>query len=230
MSGGDLHILYEDNHLLIVNKPAGVLVQGDRTGDAVLGEVYKSYLKEKYHKPGNVFLQPAHRLDRPVSGCMIFTRTSKATSRVTTAFREQQVSKEYIMISDQLATSPSREIRHWLVKDSRTNTTRAFDRKRPNAKEALLSYHLVGDQEARFLYKVQPRTGRSHQIRVQMSRVGAPIIGDVKYGGIKHRNPNAILLHCSSMTLIHPTTKEPLSVSCQPNSKSEWGAALRLLR
>ena len=221
-------IIYEDNHLLVVNKPCGILTQGDHTGDLVITDFYKKYIKEKYNKPGNVFLQPAHRLDRPVSGCIILTRTSKATTRVTTAFRNQEVKKSYLMISDQKIKKED-ELVHWLVKDGKSNTVKAYRQEQPKSKKAQLSYQLLGTFKGNHLYLVKPVTGRSHQIRVQMSTAGAPIIGDVKYGGKHHENKKSISLHCYAMTLTHPTTKEALHLTCLPLGFS-WKPFLNFLK
>jgi len=215
-------IIYEDNHLLVIHKETGELTQGDKTSDPVITDKFKSYLKKKYDKPGNVFLQPAHRLDRPVSGCIILTRTSKSTTRVTKAFRDNKVKKEYLMVSDQRADQSSGELIHWLEKNGRTNKVHAFKHEKEGAKKSILSYELLKEVDGRYLYRVKPLTGRSHQIRVQMSQAGAPIIGDVKYGGSSHENKKSILLHCHKMTLDHPTKKEPIEFQCIPEMKGDW--------
>lgn len=209
-------ILYEDNHLLVVNKTSGVLVQGDKTGDRVITDIYKYYLKEKYNKPGNVFLQPAHRLDRPTSGCLILTRTSKATTRVTKLFRDNEVKKCYLVMSHGVTKERKGELIHYLKKDGSRNITKAYLEPGTNRKKAHLHYELIHSENDRHLYLVSPTTGRSHQIRVQMALIGAPIMGDVKYGGKKHNDERAILLHCWEMTFLHPTKKELMTVSCEP--------------
>lgn len=225
-----LNILYEDNHLLVVNKPSGILTQGDKTEDIVITDPYKMYLKDKYEKAGNVFLQPAHRLDRPVSGCIILTRTSKATTRITTAFREDRVRKTYLMISDKKTPAPKGHLVHYLIKDAHHNKVRAHLTPKTNSKEAILDYELLAEASGKCLYAIKPKTGRSHQIRVQMAVAGAPIIGDVKYGGMKHDDHRSILLHCHKMVFDHPTKAEPMQVNSLPELVGDWKLFTKVLQ
>ena len=242
-------ILYEDNHLLIVNKRSGQLSQGDHTQDDAIAEEYKSYIKEKYDKPGNVFLHPTHRLDRPVSGCVILARTSKALLRLTIAFREGRVEKHYLALSNIESSDLSGTLINYLDKDSRKNKVRVVSKGR--GKYAELEYERIipnggKDQlpESRtkapdgrvnvfrkpppnplqrgttstYLYHIRPKTGRSHQIRVQLAHMGVPIIGDLKYGGQEWRYRKAIALHCYAMKFEHPTKKEMMTVQVDPPS------------
>jgi len=208
-------ILYEDNHLLAINKPAGWLVQGDRTGDATLIDWGKAYLKEKYNKPGAVFLHPVHRIDRPVSGLVLFARTDKALGRLTTLFRDRKVLKTYRAIVARKPPKPQGRLRHWLWKDESRNFVHAFDAppaRHPDAKEAELDYELLSEHPSGFLLEIHPLTGRSHQIRVQLAKMGCPILGDVKYGAPSPLPDASIALHSFRLSLTHPVKGEPLEI------------------
>jgi len=215
-------VLYEDNHLLVVYKPTGLLVQGDKTGDETVLDYYKSYIKEMYNKPGAVYLHPAHRLDRPVSGCLILIRTSKALSRMTTAFREGKVQKMYHALCGKKSSHPEGLITHYLRKDGSKNKSSIVKGSSKGAKKSQLNFSLSGAWRDKFLYRVHPLTGRSHQIRVQLSSIGSPILGDVKYGGIKVENDRMIYLHCSAMGFEHPVKKIPIYVSVPPPEEDQW--------
>jgi len=207
------YILYEDNHLLAVHKPAGWLVQADRTGDTTLTDWGKNYLKEKYDKPGAVFLHPTHRIDRPVSGAVLFARTDKALGRTTTLFRERGIQKTYLAIVMEAPDPPTGELRHFLLKDEQRNLVTAFAYPAKGAKESVTAYELVEKRpDGHFLLRVFPHTGRPHQIRVQLAALGCPILGDVKYGA-KYPLPDAsIALHCFRMELVHPVKLEKLVI------------------
>lgn len=224
----DLSILYEDNHLLVVNKPAGMLTQSDKTQDLTILDMCKSYIKDKYSKPGNVFLAPAHRLDRPVSGCIILGKTSKALGRLHVEFKERKVQKEYIALSNHFPQSNSGIIESYIFKDSSLNISKSTNEAHKGSKWAKLSYEVLSSERV-CLFSIKPLTGRSHQIRVQLNSLGCPIIGDVKYGGIKWQNKKAIALHCYSLGFIHPVKKTNLRVNCLPQNNIGWNSYKSLL-
>lgn len=211
-------ILYEDNHLLILNKPSGWLVQGDKTGDRTLTDWGRAYIAETYQKPGAVFLHPAHRLDRPVSGITVFARTSKALERITKLFREDQVKKTYLAVVNNRPQNPSGKLIHWLVKNEEKNVVKAFSSEKANAKKAELDYQQLGFLEKLSLLEVRPKTGRPHQIRVQLATLNCPIKGDLKYGFPEANPDKSIHLHAFKISFVHPVKKEPLTVV----SKPEW--------
>lgn len=211
----DFEIIYEDNHLLAVNKPSGLLVQGDHTGDKALVDYGKEYLKEKYQKPGEVFLGVVHRLDRPVSGVVVLARTSKALSRMNQLFREQKVKKVYQALTDHKPNPTSGELIHWLVKDPKKNKATAYAHQVPESKQAILNYKLLGKGKP-YRLEVYPSTGRPHQIRVQLASIGCLIIGDLKYGYPKPNRDQSISLHAKSLTFVHPVKKEPLVLEAIP--------------
>jgi len=215
-------VIYEDNHLLIANKRSGHLVQGDNTRDRTLLDHYKDYIKKRYNKPGDVYLHPVHRLDRPVSGCFIMARTTKALTRMNELFRNDQVHKTYHMLSYDRAHEQESRLIQYLIKDTKKNRSKIAKKGQAHAKKAELSFSLAAATNDKYLYEVHPTTGRSHQIRVQMSSVGSPIIGDLKYGGRKSLDDRSIYLHCTSLTFIHPVKKEELTVSALPYKDQIW--------
>ena len=218
-------ILYEDNHLLALNKPAGWLVQGDSTGDPTLTDWGKAYLKEKYAKPGAVFLHPVHRIDRPVSGLVLFARTDKALGRLTTLFRERKVIKSYLALVLNAPMVPSGELRHFLRKDEKRNVVTALSYPADDAKEALLQYEYLGMAGACHLLRIYPLTGRPHQIRVQLATMGCPILGDLKYGAPEPLPDASIGLHSFSLALEHPVKKESLEINAPMPHVAWWNAA-----
>lgn len=217
-----IDIIYEDNHLLIVNKPSGVLVQGDRTGDVSLVDECKEYIKRKYNKPGEAYLGLVHRLDRPVSGVVILTKTSKALDRMNEQFRNRQVDKFYWAITNSAPTELEGTLTHWLVKDPKKNTVTAFNKMKKDALKAELKYRVIGRIGNNYLIEIKLITGRFHQIRVQLKSIGCPVIGDVKYGYDKPNQDGSICLHARKVEFIHPVKKEPLILeACLPKSE-QW--------
>jgi 23S rRNA pseudouridine1911/1915/1917 synthase len=214
--------LYEDNHLLAINKPAGILSQSDRTGDPALIDLAKDYIKVTYKKPGNVFLGLCHRLDRPVSGVLLMARTSKALERINLMFQEGKIKKTYWAISRGTPRTASGTIEHFLVKDTQKNivtTTGSPDDS--GAKRAETSYRVLDRSEMFTLVELQPKTGRSHQLRVAMQSLKAPIVGDLKYGGTVF-DEHSIALHCRSLEFLHPVTKELMTITAPPPDSEPW--------
>lgn len=215
-------ILYEDNHLLVVNKAAGWLTQGDETGDPTLADFAKQYLKEKYNKPGNVFLGVVHRLDRPVSGVILLARTSKALSRMTKAFKQRKIQKTYWALTTQQPEPESGVLIHHLRKDHSRNLVTAFSKPGKETKEAELSYRLIGAINGLNLIEIIPLTGRPHQIRVQMATIGCPILGDLKYGAKKPLEDASIALHSRELSFPHPTKNETFTLKATLPSLVCW--------
>lgn len=206
----DSQILYEDNHLLVVNKEAGVLSMGDSTGDVTVAELAAGYLKYKYKKPGNVFVGIVHRLDRPVSGVLVLARTSKAASRLSDQFRNGTVQKTYRAIVEGRPQSKSAILTDYLLKDHQTNKVSVVRSDRSGSKKSILTYKVRLQSKAKSALDVFPKTGRSHQIRVQLAHAGHPIVGDTRYGSAA-KTGGRILLHASSIQIQHPTQKTELS-------------------
>ena len=214
-------VLYEDNHIIIVNKQSGEIVQGDKTGDVPLCEFVKDYIKQKYQKPGNVFCGVVHRLDRPVSGVVLFARTSKALPRLNALFAEhEKVQKTYWAIVQNRPPQQKGTLTHWLTRNEKTNTARAYDREVPNSKKAVLDYELIAQSERYCLLEVHLHTGRHHQIRCQLAKMGCPIKGDLKYGAPRSNPDGSISLHARRLCLEHPVSHETVNVAADvPNDK-----------
>ena len=215
-------VVYEDNHLIIVNKTAREIVQGDKTGDTPLSETVKLYLKEKYQKPGNVFLGVTHRLDRPVSGLVLFAKTSKALSRLNEMFRTGQVKKTYWAIVRQRPPQEEGTLVHWLVRNEQQNKSYAYDKEKPGAKRAVLHYKLIGASDRYYLLEVQLETGRHHQIRCQLAKMGCPIKGDLKYGSPRSNPDGSICLHARQLRLEHPVSHEWVEVTAPVPHDALW--------
>lgn len=220
-------VVYEDNHILIVSKTASEIVQGDKTGDTPLSELAKLYLKEKYAKPGNVFVGVVHRLDRPVSGLVVFAKTSKALSRLNDMFREGKVEKTYWAIVQQAPEKPEGELVHYLVRNERQNKSYAYDREVPGSKKAVLRYQLIGRSERYCLLEVHLLTGRHHQIRCQLAKIGCPIKGDLKYGAPRSNPDGSICLHARRICFTHPVSKLLIDVEAPVPDTPLWQAFVR---
>lgn len=220
----DLDIIYEDNHLIAVNKKPGQLVQGDRTGDDSLDTLLKDYLKIKYSKPGNVFLGVIHRLDRPVSGVVIFARTGKALSRMNEAFREKQVVKIYWSIVSELPLPEEGTLQHFLKKNEKQNKSYAHSSKVTGSKEAKLTYNLISRSDNYFLLKIDLHTGRHHQIRCQLAHSGWPVKGDLKYGHARSNKDGSISLHARELRFTHPVKKTPMTLLAKAPDDQPWQA------
>ncbi|MBQ7162420.1 MAG: RluA family pseudouridine synthase [Bacteroidales bacterium] len=216
-------VLYEDNHLIIINKSGSEIVQSDKTGDVSLEDSLKLWIKEKYHKPGNVFLGVAHRLDRPVSGVVVFARTSKALTRLNEMFRNGEVHKTYLAIVKNAPREPEGTLEQYLVRNEQQNKSYVYDRERPGAKKAILHYRLVGRSDRYCLLEVDLKTGRHHQIRCQLAAMGCPIKGDLKYGFPRSNPGGGISLHARKISFIHPVSKELIEVTAPfPEDEPLW--------
>ena len=219
-----LQILYEDNHLIAINKPAGVLVQGDATGDEPLVELVKHYIKDKYNKPGAVFLGVVHRLDRPVSGVVVFARTSKALSRMNALFQKRETKKIYWALVENEPPSTQGTLIHWLVKDESKNKTTAYSKEHPQGLRSELNYEVKKKKNGYYLVEVNPVTGRPHQIRVQLSTMKCPIVGDLKYGFDKPNADGSICLHARELSFIHPVSKIPVKIMADLPATDCWNS------
>lgn len=215
-------VLYEDNHLIIVNKSVSEIVQGDKTGDTPLCDTLKAWLKEKYAKPGNVFVGVPHRLDRPVSGAVVFAKTSKALARLNEMFRNGEVHKTYWAVVQQPPEREAAEITHYLVRNEKLNKSVAYDSPRTGAKEAVLAYRTLCRSDNYTLLEVELKTGRHHQIRCQLAHIGAPIKGDLKYGARRSNPDGGISLHARQVSFIHPVSRQPIEVVAPVPADALW--------
>ena len=217
-----MHVLYEDNHIIIVNKTCTEIVQGDKTGDKPLSEIVKEWLKEKYQKPGNVFVGVTHRLDRPVSGVVLFAKTGKALSRLNEMFRLGEIKKTYWAITKNQPPKEEDELTHWIDRNERQNKSYAYDRERPNTKKAILHYKLIARSDNYHLLEIDLKTGRHHQIRCQLSKIGCAIKGDLKYGAERSNPDGGISLHACRIEFIHPVSKEKIAVEAPVPEDNLW--------
>lgn len=217
-------VLYEDNHIIIVNKAPGEIVQGDKTGDKPLSERVKEYLKVKYNKPGNVFCGVTHRLDRPTSGIVVFAKTSKALSRLNAMFKNNEIDKTYWAVVKKLPEKTEATLTHYLIKNERTNKSTAHDVEKPNTKKSVLHYKVIAQSQNYNLLEVELETGRHHQIRCQLSKIGSPIKGDLKYGAERSNPDGSISLHARKIAFVHPVSKEKIEVAAPPPDDVLWNA------
>lgn len=215
-------VVYEDNHIIVVNKTSSEIVQGDKTGDIPLSETVKQYLKEKYQKPGNVFVGVAHRLDRPVSGLVVFAKTSKALSRLNEMFKNSEVKKTYWAVVKECPRELEGELVHYLVRNEKQNKSYAYDKEVPDSKKAILHYRLIARSQNYNLLEVDLKTGRHHQIRCQLAKMGCPIKGDLKYGFARSNPDGSICLHARRISFIHPVSKEQIDLEAPVPPGSLW--------
>jgi 23S rRNA pseudouridine1911/1915/1917 synthase len=218
----DLEIIYEDNHLIAINKRSGDLVHGDKTGDEALEEMVKQYIKIRYQKPGDVWLGVLHRLDRPVSGVTVFARTSKAAERMSKLFQKKEIKKTYYAICVNRPEPLSGHLTHYISKDEEANKVKVKPQEFAGSKKAELDYEMVGQIDNNIIIKVNLITGRPHQARAQLAKIGCPINGDSKYGSIVDTQNRSICLHCREMSFTHPVTKEEVTIIAEPPSTHLW--------
>lgn len=218
----NMRVVYEDNHIIIVYKESGEIVQGDKTGDTPLSDIVKDYIKEKYQKPGNVFLGVVHRLDRPVSGLVVFARTSKALSRLNEMFRTGEVHKTYWAITKNMPAIEEGRLEHWLVRNEKQNKSYAYTKEKPGAKKAVLEYKMIGRTDNYSLLEVRLLTGRHHQIRCQLAAMGCPIKGDLKYGAQRSNPDGSISLLSHRVEFVHPVSKERIDVTSPVPADNLW--------
>lgn len=217
-----LDIIYEDNHIIAVNKQISDLVQGDKTGDISLDTKLKNYIKEKYHKPGNVYLGVIHRIDRPVSGVVLFARTSKALTRINNIIRNKEISKIYHVIVKNKPPKNEDVINHYLVRNPNKNKSFAYEEEKQNSKLASLKYKIIGQSDNYYLLEIDLYTGRHHQIRSQLSKIGCPIKGDLKYNYARSNKNKGISLHAKQIRFIHPVKKEMVTIEADYPAGDIW--------
>lgn len=222
----NLQVLFEDNHLILVNKRAGDIVQGDKTGDPPLSDIVKAYLKEKYNKPGKVYLGVVHRLDRPTTGIVLFSKTSKALPRLNKLFAEKIAKKTYWALVKNKPPQAAGTLVHWLVKNPKNNKSTAFQNKHPLGKKAILHYKVIKTLDHYFLLEIALETGRHHQIRTQLASIGCPIKGDLKYGFDRSNPDGSIHLHARTLQFEHPVKQTPLTIGAPLPDDVLWKACL----
>ena len=217
-----MQVLYEDNHIIIVNKESGEIVQGDKTGDVPLSDIVKQYIKETHAKPGAVFLGVVHRLDRPVSGVVVFAKTSKALTRLNNMFRDGEIHKTYWALCSNRPEKIEGELDNWLVRNEKQNKSYVYDKEKPNAKRSRLHYQVIGATDRYTLIEVHLMTGRHHQIRSQLAHIGCPIKGDLKYGAKRSNPDGSISLLARRVEFIHPVSKEKIIVEAPLPNDNIW--------
>ena len=217
-----MDVVYEDNHIIIVSKRSGEIVQGDKTGDRTLADDVKAYIKEKYAKPGNVFLGVTHRLDRPVWGLVVFAKTSKSLSRLNDMFRNGEVHKTYWAICQNTPEQPEATLTHWLTRNEKQNKSYAYDKEVPSSKKAVLHYKVIGHSERYTLVEIELMTGRHHQIRCQLAKIGCPIKGDLKYGAKRSNPDGSISLLARMVEFVHPVSKEKIHAESDVPDDKLW--------
>lgn len=220
----NLQVLYEDNHIIIVNKRVGDIVQGDKTGDKPLSDVVKDYIKDKYNKPGNVYLGVTHRLDRPTTGIVVFAKTSKVLPRLNKLFADKKINKTYWAVVKQIPEREKDTLIHWLKKNPKNNKSTAYNNEIKDSKKAILHYEVIKQLNNYFLLEVNLETGRHHQIRCQLSSIGSSIKGDLKYGFDRSNTDGGIHLHSRKIEFIHPVSKEVISVLAPTPQDPIWDA------
>jgi len=234
-----MEVVYEDNHIIVVNKRSGEIVQGDKTGDRPLSEIVKDYIKEKYQKPGAVFLGVVHRLDRPVSGLVVFARTSKALTRLNKMFADGEVHKTYwaIVEGEKVREGEGEKVNvewhtleNWIVRNEKQNKSYAYDHEVPNSKKALLRYRILVHGERYDLVEVQLMTGRHHQIRCQLSAMGCPIKGDLKYGAKRSNPDGSISLNAHRIEFVHPVSKEKICLESSLSDDNLWQTLKKMVK
>ena len=217
-----MDVIYEDNHIIVVNKTSSEIVQGDKTGDIPLSESLKLWLKEKYGKPGNVFIGVAHRLDRSVSGIVVFAKTSKALTRLNNMFRDGEVKKTYWAIVKSCPKEKEATLTHYLIRNEKQNKSIAYESMKPKSKEATLSYKVIAQSNNYYLLEVDLKTGRHHQIRCQLAKIGSPIKGDLKYGFNRSNPDGGISLHARCISFIHPVSKKIINITAPVPENNLW--------
>lgn len=220
----NLQILHEDNHIIVVNKRVGDIVQGDKTGDKPLSEVVKEYLKDKYNKPGEVFLGVVHRLDRPTTGIVVFARTSKALTRLNDLFKNRETRKTYWAIVKNKPQESAATLTHFLVRNEKSNTSKAHSKEVNNSKKAILDYKIIATLQNYYVLEIELHTGRHHQIRAQLAAIGCPIKGDLKYGFDRSNPDGGICLHARQLAFTHPVSKENLTIIAPVPDDALWRA------
>ncbi|WP_243349801.1 RluA family pseudouridine synthase [Parabacteroides sp. FAFU027] len=224
-----MQVVYEDNHVIVVNKTCSEIVQGDKTGDKPLSEIVKEWLKEKYNKPGNVFCGVTHRLDRPTSGLVLFAKTSKALTRLNEMFKTHEVKKTYWAIVKNCPKETEAVITHYLVRNEKQNKSVAYDTEKKDSKKAILHYKVIARSDNYFLLEIDLKTGRHHQIRCQLAKLGCPIKGDLKYGAERSNPDGGISLHARRLSFIHPVSKELVDVTAPVPEDRLWQSMEKLV-
>lgn len=224
-----LEVLFEDNHIIAVNKRPSDIVQGDKTGDTPLSDFVKQYIKEKYKKPGEVYLGTVHRIDRPVSGIVLFAKTSKALTRLNKLFQTKEIQKTYWAVVKQVPKNHKGHLLHYLIKNEAKNMSRAYEKEVPGSLRSELDYELICSLDNYHLLEVKPLTGRHHQIRVQLASMGCPIKGDLKYGFDRSNKDASIHLHARKIEFIHPVKQEPVTITANPPNDVLWNEFVKRL-